>query len=116
MGRIVGFIAFIAVVVLVLVGLHAYVWARLVRDTRLPQPWTAIATAALVALAAGLPLMRLLARRFPAVRVASWPLYTWLGVLFLFFALLLSTDIIRLAIWAWTRLRAPQQAEVDIGR
>jgi len=114
--RIVGFIAFIAIAILILVGLHAYVWARLIRDTRLPQPWTAIGTAAMVALAAGLPLMRLLARRFPAVRAASWPLYTWLGVLFLFFVLLLSADVFRFLAWAWSRLRASEPPQVDLGR
>jgi predicted MPP superfamily phosphohydrolase len=111
-----GFIAFIAIAILVLVGLHAYVWARLIRDTQLPQPWAAIATAAMVALAAGLPLMRLLARRFPAVRTASWPLYTWLGVLFLFFVLLLSADVIRVFAWAWSRLRASPPPPIDLGR
>ena len=116
MGRIVGLVVFIAIVILVLVGLHAYVWARLIRDTQLPQPWSSIATAALVALAAGLPLMRLLARRFPAVRVLGWPLYTWLGVLFLFFVLLLSADIIRVVVWAWSRLRGAGPPEIDLGR
>jgi predicted MPP superfamily phosphohydrolase len=116
MGRVVGFVVLIAVVILVLVGLHAYVWARLIRDTRLPQPWTSLATAALVALAAGFPLMRLLARRIPAVRALSWPLYTWLGVLFLLFVLLLSTDIARAAVWAWSRLRASGRLEIDLGR
>ena len=116
MGRLMSFAAFIAIVVLVLVGLHAYVWVRLVRDTRLPQPWMSIATAALVALAAGLPVMRLLARRFPAVRGASWPLYTWLGILFLFFALLLSADVIRVVAWAWSRLRASERPEIDLAR
>ncbi|HET6146355.1 MAG TPA: metallophosphoesterase [Polyangia bacterium] len=106
----------IAIVVVVLVGLHAYVWVRLVRDTRLPQPWMSMATAALVALAAGLPLMRLLARRFPAVRAAGWPLYTWLGILFLFFVLLLSADIIRALTWAWSRLHASDRPAINLQR
>ena len=35
-GRAMSFVAFFAVVILVLGGLHYYIWARLVRDTRLP--------------------------------------------------------------------------------
>ena len=79
-------------------GLHYYIWARLMRDTRLPQPWAALLLAALVVLAAGLPFMRLVIRRWPAVaRILGWPFYTWLGVSMLLFFLLMGTDIVRLA-------------------
>jgi hypothetical protein len=75
LGRAMSFVAFFAVVILVLGGLHYYVWARVVRDTRVPQPWAALSVAGLVLLAAGLPLVRLLARRMPAAaRILSWPL------------------------------------------
>jgi len=60
-----SFVAFFAVVIVVLGGLHYYIWARLVRDTRVPSPWAAVLLAGLVVLATGLPLMRLVIRRWP---------------------------------------------------
>ncbi len=116
MGRIVRIAVFLTVVILVLGGLHFYVWARLVRDPQLPQPWALTATAALIALGAGLPLMRILMRGAPGVRILGWPLFTWLGVLFLFFALFFVSDLLRLLLWAWTRLRAAAPLPVDVDR
>jgi predicted MPP superfamily phosphohydrolase len=118
MGRIVRIAVFLTIAIFILGGLHFYVWSRLVRDTRLPQPWAMVATAALIALGAGLPLMRILIRRAPGARALGWPLYTWLGVLFVFFVLLLASDLVRLALWAWTRLRTAQipGGQVDLDR
>ncbi len=114
------FAAFFAVVILVLGGLHYYVWARLVRDTRVPQPWAALMVAGLVMLATGLPLTRILARRLPAAaRTLSWPLYVWLGALFLIFVLLLGADLVKVISWLTNRLRAgalPIDRSIDIGR
>jgi uncharacterized protein len=126
MGRMMGIAAFLAIVILVLGGLHYYVWARLVRDTQLSQPWNGIALSALLALGIGLPLMGFITRRLPNVRVLiralGWPLYTWLGVLFLFFVLLLTTDMGRLVAWILARLRGigqpgqPGQPGIDLAR
>jgi len=111
-----SFVTFFAVVILVLGGLHYYIWARLVRDTRLPQPWGAVLLAGLVVLAAGLPLMRLVIRRWPeAARILGWPFYTWLGVSMLLFFLLLGTDIARLLVWVGNKLRS-QPAPIDLAR
>src|SRR5882724_473799 len=116
MGRIVRIAVFLTVVIFVLGGLHFYVWTRLVRDTHLPQPWALVSTALLIALGLGLPLMQLLMRRAPGVRALGWPLYTWLGVLFLLFVLLLASDTIRIVAWAWTRLRASGPHGIDLDR
>jgi uncharacterized protein len=111
-----SFVTFFAVVILVLGGLHYYIWARLVRDTRLPQPWGAVLLAGLVVLAAGLPLMRLVIRRWPeAARILGWPFYTWLGVSMLLFFLLLGTDVARLLVWVGNKLRS-QPAPIDLAR
>jgi predicted MPP superfamily phosphohydrolase len=117
MGRLMGFAAFLGIALLVLGGLHYYVWARLVRDTQLPQPWAATILAGLIALAAGLPLMRLLLRRLPAAtHLLSWPLYTWLGTLMLLFALLLGTDLVKGLAWIWERIRSQGPMPVDLNR
>jgi predicted MPP superfamily phosphohydrolase len=105
MGRISGFVIFLTVFLLILAGLHYYIWVRLVRDTQLPQPWATAALAALVVLAAGVPLMRLALRGHPAAtKVVSWPLYTWLGVMMLLCVLLLGVDLARLVRWSWGRM------------
>jgi predicted MPP superfamily phosphohydrolase len=105
MGRASGFAVFLTVFLLILAGLHYYIWARLVRDTQLPQPWATAAVAALVVLAAGVPLMRFTLRGHPAAtKILSWPVYTWLGIMMLLFFLLLGVDLARAGRWTWGRL------------
>jgi predicted MPP superfamily phosphohydrolase len=117
MGRLMGFAVFLGVVILVLGGLHYYVWARLVRDTQLPRPWAATLLAGLIGLAAGLPLMRLFMRGLPAAtRLLSWPLYTWVGALMLLFVLLLGADLVKLVAWLWERIRTHSHPPIDLNR
>ena len=107
-----SFVTFFAVVILVLGGLHYYIWARLVRDTRLPQPWAAVLLAGLVVLAAGLPLMRLVIRRWPeAARILGWPFYTWLGVSMLLFFLLTGDRRRALARLGWKQAALPASTD-----
>jgi predicted MPP superfamily phosphohydrolase len=91
------FLIFIAVVLAIAIGVHWYLWARLVRDTHLPSPWNGLVTAALVALAINIPLGLAVGRRVPALRgVLGWPAFVWMGVMFLLFVGLLSADVLRL--------------------
>jgi predicted MPP superfamily phosphohydrolase len=77
---------------------HYYLWARLVRDTGLPAPWSLLATAAMallgLTLLAGFILMR------SAPRAVSSPLawigYTWMGVAFLGICCFGVLDLLRL--------------------
>jgi predicted MPP superfamily phosphohydrolase len=86
-------LTFIAVAIAIIAGIHCYIWMRLVRDPRLPAPWSGIATVALIALAVGLPASLLLGRRFPDLRrVLAWPLFIWLGLMFLLLCILVSID------------------------
>jgi predicted MPP superfamily phosphohydrolase len=108
------FVVFIAVVLTIAVGVHYYLWARLVRDPRLPTTAAAVATTALLALAASLPLALFLGRRFSAAgRVLAWPAFVWMGLMFLLLVTLLGTDLVRLGAWLADRARA---APVDAGR
>jgi uncharacterized protein len=87
------FLTFIAIAIAILAGIHCYIWMRLVRDPRLPAPWNGISTAALIVLAVGLPASLLLGRHFPDLRrVLAWPLFIWLGVMFLLLCILVSID------------------------
>ena len=38
------FLIFIAVALALLAGIHYYLWARLIRDPQLPQPWNGVLT------------------------------------------------------------------------
>jgi predicted MPP superfamily phosphohydrolase len=98
------FLIFIAVVLAIAVGVHWYLWARLVRDTHLPSPWSGLVTTALVALAINLPLGLAVGRRVPALRaVMAWPAYVWMGIMFLLFVGLLGADVLRLLAAAASR-------------
>jgi predicted MPP superfamily phosphohydrolase len=112
----VSFVTFLGVACAVLAGLHYYIWARLVRDTRLPAPWRTGALLILIVLGAGLPSMIVLTRRFPAAaHLLAWPLYTWLGTTLLLFVLLAGADILKLLGRAW-RWAASSGESVDWGR
>ncbi len=88
----------------IVIAVHVYIWFRLVRDTALPPPWRALATAALVVLCVSIPAMFLL-RGHPEVReLLKWPVYVWLGFMFIFFFTLLASDVARLVAWIGGRL------------
>lgn len=88
-------------------GWHHYLWARLVRDTGLPEPWRSVATVVLVSLAVAMPLTMGLARSLPpgAARPIFLALFSWMGLAFLLFFLLLLGDIARLGLGLIDRSR-----------
>jgi uncharacterized protein len=107
---------FLAIVLGIVGALHFYFWARLVRDTAMPPPYRAWISAALIGLAACLPLPLLLGRRLPqdAARLLAWPSFLWMGFMFLLFVLLLLGDLARCGVWlggkaglGWDILGAP---------
>jgi hypothetical protein len=108
------FLVFITVVLSIAVGIHYYLWARLVRDTGLPGIWRPVATVALVLLAAGMPLALYLGRRYPSAgRALAWPAFIWMGLMFLLLVSFAGVDVVRLAAWLARRARS---APIDPGR
>jgi predicted MPP superfamily phosphohydrolase len=92
-------LVFIAVVLAIAVGIHYYLWARLVRDPHLPAPWRALASIALVLLAVGMPLAMIVGRKHAAAgRVLAWPAFIWMGLMFLLLTTLVGTDLLRLVL------------------
>jgi uncharacterized protein len=90
-------LVFIAVVLAIAIGIHYYLWARLVRDPHLPAPWRALASIALVLLAVGMPLAMIVGRKHAAAgRVLAWPAFIWMGLMFLLLTTLVGTDLLRL--------------------
>src|SRR5262249_47498509 len=73
------FIPLLLIAAAITFGLHFYLWARLVRDTELAQPWYAIATGSLIALGVSMPLSFAVGRALGprAARFFLWPVYVW---------------------------------------
>ncbi|HEY8073872.1 MAG TPA: metallophosphoesterase [Labilithrix sp.] len=93
---------FFLVALLVMGGSHYYVWARLVRDAALPDPWMRIASIAIAALFVILMSGFFLSRSLPrsAASPLMWVVYTWLGVLFFLVFSLAVSDLARVvALW-----------------
>lgn len=98
------------VIALVLyVGLHLYMWARLVRSTELPARWRRAAAIVLVVAAIYMPLAMLLGRALglslpPAL---AWPGALWAGVGLYLILSLVAADVLRwlVELGLWLRHR-----------
>jgi len=106
-ARLLPFLAFVAVALLLLGGMHFYVWARLVRDPQLPPAAARLATALLATMAIVLPTTLVLSRTRGAPRAMVWVAFLWMGVVFLLFAFLGLADAGRAVAWAARKLRSP---------
>jgi len=98
MSRVVTGIVFFSLMMALTGGLHVWMWARLVRDTRLPSPWGRVLTVAIIALGLSMPLsflvFRVLGRR--TLSIIAWPAYVWMGMLLFLFLGLVASEVIRL--------------------
>ncbi len=98
MSRSLSTLMFIAVSLFVIVGIHTYLWLRLVRDPGLPGPWRGLVTVALIALSASLPLSFVVARFVPPPfsHYLALPAYLWMGLMFLLLVGVLLGDAVKL--------------------
>lgn len=99
-------LVFLGLVLSVSAGIHYYLWARLVRDIGWPPPYGRLLGWGIVLLAVGLPLFIAASRMLPreVASPISWVVYTWLGLMFLLFALLIPADLVRGLAWVIERL------------
>src|SRR5512133_3548130 len=99
MSRPLAFLTSVLASLTVLAGMHWYLWARLVRDPGVGDPWRRILTIAFVlltlALPAGILALRLAPR--PLDRIIPVAAFTWLGLAFILFVAVLALDLARLA-------------------
>ena len=93
--------AFLSVVLSVVGGIHYYLWARLVRDIGWPASVHTALTVALIGLALLVPAGALASRRLPrdVLSPVMWVLYTWMGLMFFLFVLLIPADLVRGVGW-----------------
>ncbi len=110
LGRI---LIFFGVIFGLTFALHYYLWARLVRDPGLPEPWRQVATVALILLGLSIPASMLVWRVLPrtvAIPIA-WIGYVWMGAMFLTLVLLWGGELAR---WGWVKYA--QVMAVNAGR
>ncbi|MFH1130573.1 MAG: metallophosphoesterase, partial [Pseudomonadota bacterium] len=118
MSPIVLSVVFACFVTVVGAGLHYYVWRRMVHDTVLPGVWRRGLTFIVLILAViASPLLFLGRLVVPGVYDATaFPVFAWMGLLFLFFVLLVSVDIVKLVTRVVARLVCGHRCEVDYKR
>jgi predicted MPP superfamily phosphohydrolase len=108
---------FLTVVLTVSSAIHYYLWARLVRDIAWPEATHRGLTVLLISLAVLLPASFVLMRVIPVSRAVqspiSWVLYTWMGLMFCLFVLLIPADLVRMIGWLIERFSG---APVDPAR
>ena len=89
----------LGVVTMVVGGGHYFIWARLVRDAALPQPWARVATALLIALAVMVPVGMILTRFVPSIgHIIAYPLFIWMGAFFWFFLAAIALQVTKVGL------------------
>ncbi len=110
LGRI---LIFFGVIFGLTFALHYYLWARLIRDPSLPEPWRQVATVSLIVLGLSIPASMIVWRVLPrsiAIPIA-WVGYVWMGAMFLTLVLLWGGELVR---WGW--VKSAQVMAVNAGR
>jgi predicted MPP superfamily phosphohydrolase len=98
---VIGFVGF---VLLVVVGIHLYLWKRLVRDTMRPGPWRKLGGIVMIVLALLIP-ATLIGTRSGYVEFLAWPGYIWLALMFYLLVTLVVLEIPRLVVSLVWRIR-----------
>lgn len=105
MGRLAGLLVFISIVLGVLLGLHYYLWVRLVRDPRWPAAWGTVGAVILLLITLSIPVTFILIRRSSgAAKLMAWPVFIWIGLMFLLVVTLAGSDLARVVLALARRL------------
>lgn len=109
-------LVFLAVVLAVVVGVHSYLWWRLVKSTTHSGLARKLGTAAIAGLAVLLPGTLIGTRVLPesVETPLAWIGYLWLATMFYLLVYLLILEVPRIVAWVWTRAsrRVPVAAAV----
>lgn len=111
--RVGQMVVFLAVLSLLIGGLHYLLWARLFRDPRWVAPWPRVGMIALWALGLAMPLTMMLMRSLPRVALAplAWIVFVWMGAAFGFFLLTLVGELARAVALASGALADPERRQ-----
>ena len=99
---------FFVVISAVIVAMHYYLWARLVRAPELGAPWARFGTWLFVLLAALTPAGIIVARALdrPISKLIAGVAYGWMGVAVLLFFLLVASEVLRAGVHGASALTA----------
>jgi predicted MPP superfamily phosphohydrolase len=106
---------FVVILGTVLIGMHLYLWKRLVEDTsrgRTRWALSGVLLALMVMLFATLLLPRLLG--FMESPWLAWPGYLWFGLVVYLFLTLLALEPVRLALRPWTKKPSNEQPTASV--
>jgi predicted MPP superfamily phosphohydrolase len=103
---------FVVVFLSLIAVANRYMWLRLARDTRLPQPAYYAATALIIALAGSLPLLMMVWAGWSRANapLVNFVAFSWLGLSFYIVMLLLASDAVRAVLWLRRRKPGPPAA------
>lgn len=92
----------LSVLIALVISAHAYIAARLVQETALPEPWSSWALASICALGLSIFAHPIIERRFgpKAGRFLGWPAYLWMGTAFYLLLGLWVSDFLFLIVGA----------------
>jgi len=98
-SRTLSFAIFFSVTLLVVGGMHYYIWTRLVRDTAVGEPWRRLLTIGIVAAAVAVPTSFFLMRARAGALTDGFVFgaMLWMGLAFFLLSTLVVVDILRLA-------------------
>jgi hypothetical protein len=98
-SRTLSFAIFFSVTLLVVGGMHYYIWTRLVRDTAVGEPWRRLLTIGIVAAAVAVPISFFLMRARAGALADGFVFgaMLWMGLAFFLLSTLVVVDILRLA-------------------
>jgi predicted MPP superfamily phosphohydrolase len=99
--------AFVGVILFVVIGVHLYLWKRLVRDTMRPGPWRKLGGLVVLVLALLIPTTLILTRNGYAEWLA-WPGYLWLALMFYLLVILVVLEVPRLMVRLVWRFTSPR--------
>ena len=95
-------LSFVALILVVVVLIHLYLWKRLGLDTLRPGKWRRVGLAVAALLTILIP-ATLIGVRTGHAQWLAWPGYLWLALMFYLLVVLIIVEIPRLAITLWLR-------------
>jgi len=114
MSRLLSFALFFTIMLTVVGATHYFVWARLVRDTALPQSWQRALTAVLAGLFVLIPVSFFLRRAGAAWSIPFiWISVVWMGLLMLLLIALGAAELGRTAVTLASRLGLSQPIDPE---
>ncbi len=103
----IGLVVFVGVILLIIGGIHVYLWKRLVRDTTRPGWPRRLGTGAAILLFVLVPVTLIGTRTLSLgpSRILAWPGYLWIAAMFYLLLTLLVLELPRAAVWLNRRRR-----------